>query len=245
LLLKSLRASLSEQGPKLAIGRRLGQREIRMRIDPGTFFILVGTIAASGAGGWVAHERIGPRLQPPPLPPPTPIATPEPSAPPSAKPEPPPPPAPTCDDSSGEIGDCSKVPRGPDPGDEGSCNLAAVRCVQYRDAFKPKVARAAIRCLERLKGNQICDPIAVNKCGHEALMAACPPDPGAGVDAAPTELDKSCSELLATCKEALPGPTLADCKQTLSGLNDVGRRKMAACMKQHCDARGLYGCEAR
>jgi len=216
-----------------------------MRIDPSTFFILVGTIAASGAGGWVVHERLGRRFETPP--PPIPNPPPQQSAPAAAKSAEPilAPASPACDDSSGEATDCSRVPRGPDPGDEGTCNLAAVRCIQYRDAFKPKIARAAIRCLERLKGNQICDPIAVNKCGHEALMTACPPGPGSGSDAAPSDLDKNCGEILGTCKEAVPGPTVADCTQTLSGMNDVGRRKMAACMKQHCDARGLYGCEAR
>jgi hypothetical protein len=216
-----------------------------MRIDPGTFVILVGTIAASGAGGWFAHERVGrkPEMPPPPAPNPVPVQ----SAPATAKstPEVPAAPVPACDDSSGETADCSKVPRGPDPGDEGSCNLAVARCAQYREAFKPKVARAAIRCLERLKPNQVCDPVPVNKCGHEALMAACPPDPRASGDAQPSDLDALCADVMAPCKDAVPGPTLADCKQTLSGMNDVGRRKMAACLKQSCDARGLHGCEAR
>ncbi len=34
-----------------------------MQIDKGTFFILVGTIAASGAGGWFARDKLPARLR--------------------------------------------------------------------------------------------------------------------------------------------------------------------------------------
>ncbi len=204
-----------------------------MQIDKSSFVILVGTIAASGAGGWFARDQLVLRSDAAsPAPAPTPTATasiaPEPK---SA--EPPPPAVPPCDDDSGELPDCTGFP---DPGDEGGCNLAAPRCLAYRESFKPKVARAAIECLKKLRGAKLCDPVTINKCGHEALMAACPGD---------EDEEQTCSTLLSSCKAATPGPTLADCKQTLSGMNETGRKKMAVCLGKLCDDRGLYGCEAR
>jgi hypothetical protein len=203
-----------------------------MNIDKGSFLILVGTMAASGAGGWFARDKLVLRSEPQAAPAPTPESPPPPK---SAEPPPAPvpPAAPPCDDGVGEVPECTGFP---DPGDEGGCNLAAPRCLQYRESFKPKVARAAIECLKRLKGAQLCDPVIINKCGHEALMAACPGD---------TAVEQSCTTLLTSCKTATPGPTPADCKQTLSGMNDTGRKKMATCLEKLCDARGLYGCEAR
>jgi hypothetical protein len=205
-----------------------------MNIDKSSFVILVGTMAASGAGGWFARDKLVLRSEavapPAPAPPSAAPIVPEPK---SAEPvKPLPPVVPICDDAEGATPDCTGFP---DPGDEG-CNLALPRCLQYRESFKPKPARAAIDCLKRLRGAQLCDPIMINKCGHEALMAACPGD-----DA----VEQSCTTLLASCKGAIPGPTPADCKQTLSGMNETGRKKMAACLGKLCDARGLYGCEAR
>lgn len=217
-----------------------------MHIDTSTFFILVGTIAASGAGGWIVRDKLTLRSQPPP---PLPSVSQEPPAePPRASAEPiakPPPALPSCDDSSGEVPTCPVLPG---PADEGGCEqMVAARCAQYRAAFKPKLARAAIECLKRLRGGQLCDPIAINKCGHEALMAACPPESEVLSDAgAPASgLDATCATILTACKASIPGPTLTDCKQTLSGMNDSGRTKMVACMQKLCDSRGLYGCEAR
>jgi hypothetical protein len=204
-----------------------------MNIDKSSFFILVATMAASGAGGWFARDKLVLRSEaraPEPAPTPSPAPAPEPK---SAEPEKPPPPAePPCTDGEGATPDCTGFV---DPGDEG-CNLALPRCLQYRESFKPKIARAAIECLKRLRGAQLCDAVMINKCGHEALMAACPAD---------TDTEQACNGLLASCKGALPGPTLTDCKQTLSGMNETGRKKMAVCLGKLCDARGLYGCEAR
>jgi hypothetical protein len=217
-----------------------------MTIDKSSFLILVTTIAGSGAAGWFARDKLVLKSEiPQSLPP----------APPSVSKEPPPAPksatpplepapvAASCDDASGDVPAC---PVFPDPSDEGGCGqMAAARCAQYREAFKPKVARAAVECLKKLRGGQICDPIALNKCGHEALMAACPPEPAAKPGAPPGELDQACEPILAACKASTPGPTLADCKQTLSGMNESGRRKMLGCVQKLCDSRGLYGCEAR
>jgi hypothetical protein len=217
-----------------------------MSIDKSTFLILVGTIAASGAGGWFARDRLMLRseaLAPKPTPEPT-ASQPAPPEPKSAEPVAPPAPAvPSCDDSTGEIPQC---PAFPDPGDEGGCGqMAAARCAQYRESLEPKVARAAVECLKRLRGAELCDPIALNKCGHEALMAACPAENLTDAAAPAGGIDESCKAILTACKDSVPGPTLADCKQTLSGLNDTGRRKMLACTQKQCRTRGLYGCEAR
>jgi hypothetical protein len=39
-------------------------------------------------------------------------------------------------------------------------------------------------------------------------------------------------------------PTLADCRQTLTGMTESGRNNMFACMTKHCQDKGLLGCEA-
>ncbi len=214
-----------------------------MNIDKSSFFLLVTTIGASAAGGWFARDRLLLRSEV------------ERSTPPSAQPEPAPPPsasappassleapAPSCDDEEGTVPDCVGFP---DPGDEAECrSLVYSRCAQYKESLKPKAARAAVECLKRLKVNQVCDLIAINKCGHEALMASCPVAP-TKVGSSPTEIDQTCEKILTSCKDAKPGPTPTDCRQTLSGLNPTGRTKMVACMQKLCDARGLYGCEAR
>lgn len=211
-----------------------------MQIDKSTFLIVVTTMAASAAGGWFARDKLmlrseAERAKAPEPEPPPPVSSPAPSDKPPADAAPA---APPCDDSEGEAPVC---PAFPDPGDEGGCGrLAARRCADYRDNLKPKPARAAVECLKKLPPGLLCDPIALNKCGHEALMSACPPEASTG-----SELDDSCKTILESCKSSIPGPTLADCRQTLSGLNEAGRKKMLACAAKDCAAKGLYGCEAR
>ncbi len=137
------------------------------------------------------------------------------------------------------------------PSDEGVCNLAAKRCADFKIAFKPKVAQAAVACLRRLKGNELCDPARVNGCAHAALMAACPdPVPSAapgdtsGTPPA-TVVTSSCEGILKSCSSEPLAPTMADCRQTLSGMTDTGRANMMSCLSTHCRDRGLLGCEAK
>src|SRR5688500_5708946 len=79
--------------------------------------------------------------------------------------------APACDDSVGVAETCPSV----GPSEEGVCaNVIAKRCNDYKAAFKPKVAQNAVACLRGLQGNERCDAARVNRCGHAALMSACP-----------------------------------------------------------------------
>jgi hypothetical protein len=148
------------------------------------------------------------------------------------------PPAPVCDDGLGVPEDC------PGPGlptEEGGCgNLPMKRCNEYKQAMKPKVAQAAVECIRSLKPPALCDPFRVNLCGHVALMAACPEkeDPTRPANAA--NVSAVCDSIVADCKSA----RAADCRQTLSGMNETGRLRMLACMKKHCSDKGLLGCEA-
>jgi hypothetical protein len=154
---------------------------------------------------------------------------------------------PSCDDNVGTAEDCPAM----GPADEGVCtNFAAKRCSEFKSAFKPKVAQAAVACIKLLKGNAACDPARVNLCGHSALMAACPaptPDPkttesNAAVVSSP--IDSICENILKGCAGQPLLPTMADCRQTLSGMSDFGRASMVECMATHCGDKGLLGCEA-
>ena len=164
--------------------------------------------------------------------------------------------APTCDDSEGEPEAC---PVAIGPSDEGMCgNWAAKRCVDYKEAFKPKVALGAVACLRKLVGPERCDQYRANLCGHKALMAACqdpgpdsklanaPPTvaPAAAAPAGASQLAGQCEAIVKGCVGSVPETTLADCYRTLSGMNDVGRAQMVECMKTHCIDKGLFGCEA-
>lgn len=237
-----------------------------MAIDRSDFLILVTTLAAGGAGGWYFRDR----TQPPPPPPPARLAAPPP--PPSAAPTATGPvpvtlldtrtaDAPACDDSQGKPEQCPSV----GPSDEGMCpNVIYKRCQDFKTAFKPRVAEKAVACLRALKPNERCDPARINLCGHLALMSACPEPVAApkaqlqssdgkepttvtlAVDAtAPASpVATACQSVLKACENQPLAPTLADCRQTLAGLNDVGRASMVQCVSQHCSDRGLYACEA-
>ncbi|MES1173531.1 MAG: hypothetical protein ABUL62_04310 [Myxococcales bacterium] len=224
-----------------------------MIIEKSGFLLMAGTLAAGGIGGWMAHDAKTHRAQPvygESTAPVTPVtATLPPATPASVTVTPdrvPPPPA--CDDtlSAGAMDDCP--PMG--PAEEGVCtNFAAKRCAEYKAAFKPKVAQAAVSCLKNLKG-AVCDPARVNLCGHSALMNACPvPQPDTIVKADTTSvaqvsaIDTACDSIVKGCAGTPVGPTLADCRQTLSGMNDFGRASMVECMAAHCADKGLIGCE--
>jgi len=146
----------------------------------------------------------------------------------------------------GTVEDCPAM----GPADEGVCtNFAAKRCAEFKSAFKPKVAQAAVACIKTLKGNAACDPSRVNQCGHSALMAACPepsPDPKrTDATSAPVNspVASACESILKSCAGQPLLPTLADCRQTLAGMTDFGRASMVECMTTHCGDKGLLGCE--
>ena len=213
-----------------------------MRIDPGTFFVLVGTLAAGGVAGYAAGaKRMEPALdralgRPPEAPPAPPAPPPPPVVDAGAAAAPPVvdagPPEPACDDSVGTVGEC------PPPGFptvEGGCgSYAHTRCGEFKRAMKPRVAAAAVECLNKLKPQERCDANRVNLCGHLALMNACPEK---------TTLSE-CDTVTAACGPSPIAPSSAECRQTFSGLNDQGRKDLALCMRTHCFDKGLLGCVA-
>ena len=129
----------------------------------------------------------------------------------------------------------------------GGCGtLPTKRCEDYKQAFKPRVAERAVACINALNTTQRCDPNRLNLCGHTALMSACsidesPPEP----DAAPDPLATRCAAIVQGCQGVGSPPTARDCRATLSGMNELGREKMAACMKTHCNDKGLLFCEGQ
>jgi hypothetical protein len=215
-----------------------------MVIEKSGFLLAATALAAGGFGGWIAHESKPNAAQ-------TTVAAPAMT---TAAPAPSPPtvlvvehvtPPPACDDNTGSPEGCPAI----GPSDEGVCNLAAKRCAEFKIAFKPKVAQAAVACLKRLKGNELCDAARVNGCGHSALMAACPdPVPFAAANdtpPAPSLVAAACENILKSCSGESLSPTLSDCRQTLSGMTDTGRSSMMSCVSAHCRDRGLLGCEGK
>lgn len=212
-----------------------------MHIDRGSFLILVTTLAAGGAGGYIASEKnVVPHLdewrgKPPPPPPPPPADASVPDVAPVVDAGPA---APACSDDEGTPGAC------PPPGFpvfEGGCgSFAHQRCNEYKRAMKPRVAAAAVECLNKLTAKERCDPVRVNLCGHVALMNACP-EPE---DAKEPNVTSTCNEIAASCGKTHVPPSLVECRQTLSGLNQTGRESMVQCMKKHCVDRNILGCEA-
>src|SRR6185369_8034488 len=201
-----------------------------MIIEKSGFLLMAGTLAAGGVGGWLAHDAKshGERAQFAEAPTTAVVAM------------------PVCDDNLGTVEDCPAM----GPADEGVCtNFAAKRCAAFKSTFNPKVAQAAVACIKTLKGNAACDPARVNLCGHNALMAACPepiPDPtktDATSALAASPLTSACERILQSCAGLPLMPTLADCRQTLSGMSEFGRASMVECMATHCGDKGLLGCE--
>lgn len=232
--------------------------------------MLVSTLAVGAAGGYVvAERRVFPALDkfvgraPEPVPEPArpaPVADAAPPVTAAPPPAPPPPPAPTCDDSVATVGEC------PPPGYptiEGGCgSFANQRCGELKQAMKPKVASAAVACLAKLTPQERCDPARVYLCGHLAFMNACPEtepvtqagDAGlaAPMGTAPAHADAggASSSVTATCQAIIDGcgaspiaPSMAECRQLLSGMTATGRERTRTCMKKHCFDRGLVGCE--
>lgn len=218
-----------------------------MIIEKSGFLLMAGTLAAGGVGGWLAHDAKTNRDRQQFAEPPTTALPVVASAPSVAVVSERIPALPVCDDSLGTAEDCPAM----GPADEAVCtNFAAKRCAEFKTAFKPKVAQAAVACLKTLKGNAACDPSRVNLCGHSALMAACPepiPDPtkadATGAAAVSSPVTTACESILRGCVGQPLVPTLADCRQTLSGMSDFGRASMVECMATHCGDKGLLGCE--
>jgi hypothetical protein len=232
-------------------------RKAAMQIDKTSFLLLAGTFAAGGAGGYIAHER-GLQLRPsappssamPPTGPAPASASAAPSVSAAAEPKVV---APPCDDNQGAPEAC---PPAPAPSDEGiACNVAAKRCVEYKQAFKLKPAEQSVACLRKLVGAERCDLYRANLCGHKALMAACHESPpasdsttsatgAAALSESSAKLKAQCEAIVKGCAGSVPETTLADCYRTLSGMNELGRSNMVECMKKHCIDKGLFACAA-
>jgi hypothetical protein len=214
-----------------------------MFIERSGFLLMAGALAAGGVGGWFARDSKAQSDRAAEAPRPVVTAAPEPKVVVIDRT----PPAPVCDDSVGSAEDCPAM----GPADEGVCsNVAAKRCAEFKLAFKPKVAQAAVSCLRSLKGNALCDASRVNLCGHSALMAACQ-EPAltlaagdTGVAPLPSPLSVACDSIVKSYAGQPLGPTSADCRQTLAGMTDAGRTSMVECMAAHSADKGLLGCEA-
>jgi hypothetical protein len=235
-----------------------------MAIDRTSFLFMAGALAAGGVGGWAYRDREAVLAR-------SALAnTPAPQVTAAAVPSGPVPvnvidsrvaTTAACDDSQGTPEECPTV----GPADEGVCaNVILKRCQEFKAAFKPKVATAAVACLRALKPAERCDPARINQCGHLALMNACP-DPAPPLSAQlqsssgrepptvtitldattpPSPVATACDALVKSCASQPLAPSLSDCRQTMAGLNDVGRASMVDCVTAHCNDRGLYGCEA-
>jgi hypothetical protein len=133
--------------------------------------------------------------------------------------------APAClDATAATVPDCSSV-KAPDA----TCAPSAVaqqRCSVIKTYYDPKIAAQAISCMASLSSKQVCDATQTAACSKSALARACP-DPALG---------QLCSIATTPCKAVQ-----ADCMTLLSGLNDQGQEKVAACVAQGCPG-GLQGC---
>ena len=104
--------------------------------------------------------------------------------------------------------------------------------------MKPRVAKAAVACLNKLSAGERCDPKRVELCGHLALMNACE-------DRVPTSTAATaCETIVQTCGASPVAPSLNECRLAMSGLREVGREAMLDCAKKHCFDKGVLGCEA-
>jgi hypothetical protein len=216
-----------------------------MYVDKGSFFAIVGALAAGGVAGYFVSDRdlLGNRE-------PTASSTPNTVATPSAIP----PLAatagtPVCDDMIGAPAACPPPGYSADEG-EGCGALTTKRCGELKDALKPRVAEQAVACVTALNPTQRCDMTRVNLCGHVALMNACSTDtfvsssPVPSPDRSSDELTTRCEGIIKSCGASTTAPSMRDCRATLAGMTDVGRDHTAACMTAHCGDKGLVGCEA-
>lgn len=197
-----------------------------MQVDRGGYLMFLTAIAIGAAGGYVGAEKdLLPHLkrpEPPEPPPPPPVASAPPpvvSAAPAVGDA-----GPSCDDSVGEPEACPPIGL---PTVEGGCgSFASDRCKDFKQRMKPRVAAAAIACLNQLPPAARCDPKRVELCGHQALMNAC-------ADPAP-----ACDTITTACASA----SVAECRLAMSGLREIGRESLVDCAKKHCADKGIVGC---
>jgi hypothetical protein len=230
-----------------------------MVIERSGFLLLAAVLAGGGVAGWALRDARADRALPAPIKAETKVAEPATSG--VALVDPKMLAAPPCDDSVGAAEQCPAV----GPSDEGVCpNVIAKRCADFKTAFKPKVAQAAVACLRGLQANERCDATRINRCGHVALMAACPepsaPAIGTYLSATATTpatytltedpaatrsaVTIACENMVKTSAGQALSPSLSDCRQTLAGMTEAGRASMIECMATHAKDRGLLGCEA-
>jgi hypothetical protein len=211
-----------------------------MVIERGVFFLCVSSIAAGGVGGYVASEKdLLPHLSGSAH---VPAAKTEISSAPALAPVIAAPvasvaPAATCDDSVGEADACPPMP-GPTVEGGASCGaVATTRCADFKQTMKPRVAQAAVACLNKLTAAERCDPKRVELCGHLALMNACDDT------AATSTIASSCEKIVATCGASPLAPSQNECRLAMAGLRETGREAMLDCAKKHCFDKGVLGCE--
>ena len=219
-----------------------------MPIDRGAFLIFVTSISAGAVAGYVASEKdVVPHLQgsfhgagvktevssaPAHA---EPVAAPVIAAPIAPAPVASVAPAPTCDDSVGEADACPAL--GAPTAEGGGCGgFATARCNDFKKTMKPRVAQAAVACLNKLSAGERCDPKRVELCGHLALMNACE-------DRAAT-VASACDAIVQTCGASPVAPSVNECRLAMAGLREVGREAMVDCAKKHCFDKGVLGCEA-
>jgi hypothetical protein len=150
---------------------------------------------------------------PGPTPPPAPVVAPDGGAAPAA----------CLDESAAAVPACQLQPLDP------SCasnTFPSQRCQTYIADFDPKVAAAAVGCMNKLTGKQLCDSSQAYACGNESLQQACN-DPTTA---------QLCQVAATPCKVGAE-----DCVVMLSGLNSAGQTAVAQCVAQGCSA-GLYSC---
>jgi hypothetical protein len=221
-----------------------------MVINRGVFLLSVSSLAVGGAAGYVASEKdVVPHLAgsahapasktelssaPAPAP-----ARVEAVAVPVASPAPTPVvQAPSCDDSVGEAAACPPMPGPTAEGGVACGGVATTRCAEFKQTMKPRVAKAAVACLNKLSVAERCDPKRVELCGHLALMNACDDT------AAMSTIASACEKLVETCGASPLAPSQNECRLAMSGLREVGREAMVDCAKKHCFDKGVLGCEA-
>jgi hypothetical protein len=102
----------------------------------------------------------------------------------------------------------------------------AQRCQSYATDLDPKVAAAAVTCMNGLSGAAACDSSQAYNCGKTALAQACPDQ----------TLAQLCQIAATPCKVAQ-----GDCVNMLSGLNSPGQDAVAQCIAKGCGG-GLYSC---
>ena len=126
-------------------------------------------------------------------------------------------------DDAGQPASCAvKVPAScaPFPFVHSSCKGALTH-------FKPKIAERAVFCMNKLKGDAVCNAMTYD-CRTAALRSAC----------ADASADTFCQGL----KQACPKMNQTECRVFTRGLNATGRAKVAQCMTGPGCGWGVYSC---